>query len=350
MNSYNINNQSIKRVIIVCTHNKIPSNRQYFLLAKQLISEGVEVILVIDSDKKIEDYEGFYYNWTDKSFISSFFFFWRILKNHKNIDFSILNFSSTKFSFLFKLYSKKVILTIRSDFFSNSVVKRFFSSFKFIFSDLIQTNSHYMFRRIKEKYFFLPPIFVLHNSIEFKGLFHSDIEKFLSEKKKKVLFVGNLEVHKGFDLLLESFLKNEWYSKIDLTVCGEGSLSTLLSSVGSEINYLGKISHDDVLEEMNNHDFLILPSRNEAFGQVVVEAMWQRCIPMVARDTGASEIVETYNTGFIFQEVSEAFEWCTNLDEASYLKLQNQISKNIFFFDTNHWIDSFKNQMQNNFN
>lgn len=350
MNLKKTNTKSIKKAIIVSTHNKIPSNRQYYLLAKQLIVDGVEVVFIIDSSKKIDDYEGVYYNWTDKSFISSFFFFWRILRKHRTIDFSILNFSATKFSFLFKLYSKKVIVTIRSDFFSNSVVKRFFSSLKFIFSDLIQTNSHYMSRRIQEKYFFLPPIFIIHNSVELNSSCKSDSGKFFSEKKKKVLFVGNLEVHKGFDILLETFLQNEWSSKIDLTVCGEGSLVSLISSYRSEINYLGKISHGDVLKEMNNHDFLILPSRNEAFGQVVVEAMWQQCIPMVARDTGASEIVDTYKTGFLFHDVSEAFEWCTNLEEASYLELKNQISKNIFHFDTNHWIDSFKNHLQNKLN
>jgi glycosyltransferase involved in cell wall biosynthesis len=99
---------------------------------------------------------------------------------------------------------------------------------------------------------------------------------------------------------------------------------------------------------MHTHDFLILPSRNEAFGQVVIEAMIQKCIPMVAQGTGASEIVATYKTGFLFNDVSEAFEWCTNLDKGVYTKLQDQISKNSIHFDTSSWIDSFKNHLQIN--
>jgi glycosyltransferase involved in cell wall biosynthesis len=348
MNSSKTNTQFIKKAIIVSTHNKIPSNRQYFLLAKQLISEGVEVILVIDSAKKIDDYEGTYYNWTDKTFFSSFYFFWKILRKHKTIDVSILNFSATKFSFLFKLHSKKVIVTIRSDFFANSVVKRFLSSLKFIFSDLIQTNSYYMSGRIQQNYFFLPPIVVIHNSVELKGIFNSQSVKLLSEKKKNVLFVGNLEVHKGFDSLVGTYLKNDWSKKINLTVCGEGSLSYLLFSNRTEIHYLGKISHEDVLQEMHKHDFLILPSRNEAFGQVVIEAMIQKCIPMVAHGTGASEIVDTYKTGFLFNDVSEAFEWCTNLDDEVYTQLQDQISKNRIHFDTNNWINFFKTHLLKN--
>lgn len=346
MSSNKTNTKSIKKAIIVSTHNKIPSNRQYYLLAKQLISEGVEVIFIIDSAKKIDDYEGVYYNWTKKSFFSSFFFFWKILRKHKKIDVTILNFSATKFSFLFKIYSKRVILTIRSDFFSHLLFKRFLSSLKFIFSDLIQTNSHYMSHRIRENYFFLPPIFVLHNSVELNGVFNIDSKNTLSGKKKNVLFVGNLEIHKGFDILVETFLNKDWFQKINLTVCGEGSLEYLLSSNQKEINYLGKISHDDVLLEMQKHEFLILPSRNEAFGQVVIEAMIQKCIPMVAQGTGASEIIDTYKTGFIFNQVSEAFEWCTNLDNEVYTKLQHQISENIMHFDSSYWIDSFKNQLQ----
>lgn len=346
MISSNTNTPSIKKAIIVTTHNKIPSNRQYYLLAKQLISEGVEVILIIDSAKKIDDYEGVFYNWTDKTFFSSFFFFWRILREHKKIDVSILNFSATKFSFLFKFYSKRVIVTIRSDFFSSSIVKRCLSSLKFIFSDLIQTNSYYMSRRIQENYFFLPPIFVVHNSVELNELSSSEKNKYIIGEKKSVLFVGNLEKHKGFDILIDAFSKKEWSNLINLTVCGEGSLAYLISSNRTKVNYLGKISHDDVLKEMHKHDFLILPSRNEAFGQVIIEAMIQKCIPMVARGTGASEIVDNYKTGYLFNDVSEAIEWCINLDMESYTKLQYNISKHIIHFDTSSWIDSYKYHLQ----
>lgn len=341
------NENAKKKVIIVTTHNKIPSNQQYYLLANKLLNEGMDVILIIDSSKVLTDYKGKYYNWEDKRFTASFIFFFTILKRHKGFDVAILNFSATKFSFLFKFFTRVVIVTIRSDFFANSKIKRFFASLKFLFTDYIQTNSYYMKKRILQNYFFVHKLFVLHNSINIQEFNTVNTKELSLDHKIKVLFVGNLEIHKGFDILLNEFVIGNWLQKLELSVAGEGSLTSMINDDIDGLHYLGKISHDEVLKKMKEHHFLILPARNEAFGQVVIEAMSQKCIPMVALGTGSSEIIVHQESGFVFNNIEEAFIWATNLNSLDYKRILENIDVRVQKFDSQLWIQDYYNLIAN---
>jgi len=343
----NENGSNQKKVIIVTTHNKIPSNLQYYLLAKRLIEDGNEVVLIIDSSKKLEDFNGEYYNWVNKKFFPSFFFFLRILLKHRSFEVAVLNFSATKFSFLFKQFVKTVVVTVRSDFFSQLVLRRFFASIKFLFADVIQTNSNYMKDRIRQNYFFTNNIYVLHNSINTKCNFKI-IDNFKADNQKiKILFVGNLEKHKGFDSLIHEFREGNWSNQINLTIAGEGNLLGLLNQNIHGIRYLGKVSHNEVLKEMSLNHFLILPAINEAFGQVVIEAMTQKCVPMVRESTGSAEIILHQQTGYVFKSINEAFNWSTRIDSELYKNIQFQIEKKLKEFDTSIWIQNYINLIFN---
>ena len=84
----------------------------------------------------------------------------------------------------------------------------------------------------------------------------------------------------------------------------------------------------------------MIPSRSEAFGQVAIEAMLMKTIPVIANGTGAAEIV-TKKTGFVFDEIKEAIDFIINCDLEEYKKLCENISVEIEKFDTNKWINDY---------
>lgn len=136
-----------------------------------------------------------------------------------------------------------------------------------------------------------------------------DINKFRPVKAektgKKILFVGNFSYYKGIDYLLESYmelLKKD--SSIELTMIGKGVLQNYIEEfkAKNKLENLGIVSfmHEkDLIKAFSSHDLLVLPSRCEIFGSVVIEAMACK-IPVVAfKCGGPMETVMNGKTGLL---------------------------------------------------
>lgn len=79
---------------------------------------------------------------------------------------------------------------------------------------------------------------------------------------KKFLFVGQVEYHKGIFLLIEAFKKTN-DSNLSLTIVGdgqglEGAKTAAISD--KRINFLGRVSFEEVGNIIKNHEALIVPS------------------------------------------------------------------------------------------
>jgi len=119
----------------------------------------------------------------------------------------------------------------------------------------------------------------------------------LPEDKKIILSVGNLELVKGHKYLIEAMkevIKRE--ENITCLIVGSGSqkknVNSLIDrlSLSKYIKLLGEKPHNEVPLWMNACDVFVLPSLNESFGIVQVEAM--ACgKPVVATFNGGSEEV-----------------------------------------------------------
>lgn len=340
-----------KQILIVDTLNEIPSHYQYFLLSKQKMSDGNDVIFVTDNNKNISDYSGTIVHWKNKKFFNSLVFFIRILFKYKRFDAVILNFSSSKYSFLFYCFSKKVIITVQSDFFSTSKLVNFKRSLKFLFCTNVLTVSKYMKNKIVETYYFVSEqkCCYLYNSISFtKYERQINLSKnktaFINNQSKKIIFIGALEVHKGFNDLIE-FSINTNESQFDLTIAGDGSLKRLIPLNNNKIKYLGKINHFEVFEQLQEHHFLILPSKNEAFGQVIIEAFVMGVIPIVRRNTGASELIEHGVNGFLFEDINEVTFFINQKTNDELEKIRETIRKQSTIFDSSNWVEEFNNTL-----
>ena len=94
---------------------------------------------------------------------------------------------------------------------------------------------------------------------------------------KYVGFVGNLKEIKRADKLVEIFdLIRKGYPKVKFIVVGDGHLKDRMEQEagdkGLDVLFTGRLDQSEVAKYMNAMDVMVLPSRNEGFGAVVIEA------------------------------------------------------------------------------
>ena len=131
-----------------------------------------------------------------------------------------------------------------------------------------------------------------------------------------VLFCGRMSIQKGPDLLVEAIphiLKNR--PDMKFVFIGQGDLKFHCEqrvrelNVGYACRFLGYISTLTKERLMNACDIICIPSRNEPFGVIVLEA-WEVCKPVVA--TEAVSIVRNFEDGLLAYIQPESIAWCIN--------------------------------------
>jgi len=107
-----------------------------------------------------------------------------------------------------------------------------------------------------------------------------------------VLFVGRLATQKGPDLLVEAvpLVLNSRHD-VKFAIVGDGYMRADLErrvqelGVSSAVRFLGSMSGRPLVELFKSTDSVCIPSRNEPFGIVVLEA-WASGKPVVATSSG----------------------------------------------------------------
>ena len=62
------------------------------------------------------------------------------------------------------------------------------------------------------------------------------------------------------------------------------------------------MEHEQVLAEMRKADIFVLPSINETFGMVYLEAMASGCITVCTENDGIAGIIENNENGFFWKD------------------------------------------------
>jgi glycosyltransferase involved in cell wall biosynthesis len=135
----------------------------------------------------------------------------------------------------------------------------------------------------------------------------SDTQRPVSEPRR-ILSVSNLVPLKGIDDNLRALAmisNNRPDLAWEYRVVGDGSHRTELESlaevlqISDRVQFLGRLSYSDTMREMNAADIFSLPSWNEAFGIVYLEAM-SRMKPVIGcLENGAAEIVTDSENGLL---------------------------------------------------
>ena len=132
----------------------------------------------------------------------------------------------------------------------------------------------------------------------------------LEQKEKTVVTVGRLHPVKGFERLIELWqmvAKNheDWKLKI----IGGGSIEKKLRKkvnalgLSKQIEIVGAMEHDDVIEEMKKASLYVMTSYSEAFPFVLIEAM-SSGLPVVAFDVrvGPRAIIDNNLNGLLITD------------------------------------------------
>jgi glycosyltransferase involved in cell wall biosynthesis len=141
-----------------------------------------------------------------------------------------------------------------------------------------------------------------------------------------VLFCGRMVHQKGPDMLVEAVpqIVND-FKDIVFIFAGVGNLRVRCIERAKELRvtgkcrFLGYVSEPEKKDLLNACDMVCVPSRNEPFGLIVLEA-WDAGKPVVA--TEVVSIIKNFEDGLLAYMQPESLAWCINhlLDNPAEMK------------------------------
>lgn len=122
------------------------------------------------------------------------------------------------------------------------------------------------------------------------------------------IFVGSINARKGVDLLLKSCVKlaERGYHNYTVWMIGDGEERSPLEAFCAEhglveqVRWMGRVNYDQLGSYFRQADVFVLPTLEDTWGMVVLEAMVLGKPILCSQWAGASELVENGRNGFRF--------------------------------------------------
>jgi glycogen synthase len=127
-----------------------------------------------------------------------------------------------------------------------------------------------------------------------------------------ILFIGRLVYQKGPDLLVEALRKvcrEHWDARV--IVAGDGGMRQYLQDRARDlpINFIGYVGDSEYIRLLNACNLVVIPSRNEPFGLVLLEA-WSAEKPVVASNVGGlGENIDPFVNGIKAEPDPDSLAW-----------------------------------------
>jgi glycosyltransferase involved in cell wall biosynthesis len=152
-----------------------------------------------------------------------------------------------------------------------------------------------------------------------------------------LLYVGRFSEEKNVKILIRALrkLKND-FSEIKLNLVGSGpeeeKLKKMVKRFGLEknIQFLGHLKREEIFSLYQSHKILILPSKIESLGLVIVEALSQNLIPITRKTYGPKEVLNNEifffdgNENELYEKINDVLK---NYDE--YKNIIFEIKKEV---------------------
>lgn len=140
------------------------------------------------------------------------------------------------------------------------------------------------------------------------GNISSDSEPIIAFQKPSFLFVGSLSPRKGLLQLLEAcvVLNQEGFRDYSVIIIGDGVQKELLedfsrnNGLTNNIHWIGKLNYGQLGQYFHQADAFILPTLEDTWGVVVLEAMAFGKAILCSEKAGASELVIEGHNGYCF--------------------------------------------------
>lgn len=315
------------RIIIDIAHQISSFAEVIFLYPSELIPFGFHFLSKYKPFYKLKNwnFEGF--NITVKKYFrapysNAAFWFWNKLSKHdikyykEYGPFDIIH-AHYLFpdGFLAYLYSKKFnvpyIITIR-----NADIRHLkkigknnpdFKKASFIINNASEVLSLNLAYKI-----FIDELFNVSSIIVPHGIEESAYYKNSDPPANKIIItiVSEFIKRKNIDWVIEAFKSYKGNKKIELNVIGSGPLNENLKSIAGNddrIHFLGKIDRPAVLNQLQKSDIFALPSFDESFGLVYIEAAASKNAIIGLKDEGVWGVFEK-NSELLFSIDRKHFE------------------------------------------
>ncbi len=124
-----------------------------------------------------------------------------------------------------------------------------------------------------------------------------------------LLAIGRLVHHKGFDILVDAYaIVKQKFPDVKLVIIGDGperiplELNCKKEGLNNSILFYGKQEQKEVMQAIADCQFIIVPSRREAFGLTILEAMASGKAVIAADVGGISELVNHGKNGLLVKD------------------------------------------------
>jgi len=169
------------------------------------------------------------------------------------------------------------------------------------------------FSKTRIKHFLGDSLNVINASNAVDAPLHADSKNAL-EKKKNILFIGNIKKHKGLNVLLDAFLQcREEGLDYELVIIGsrnnfrsgDKKTSRRLDSLeGRGVNFSGYISDAEKWKLLAESALLVQPSLYEGFGYPPLEAMLSGTLALISDISVFKEVYAGFPVRFFRAEDS----------------------------------------------
>jgi len=280
----------------------------------------------------------------------------QIIKKEKPnlLHIHLWNPASCRYAFSAAGKSVPIVVTEHDPFplsgIKNSLKKRYLNKTTHVImvSDANKNLWLQLYPFLKEK------ISTVHNGIDLE-LFNSKIIHFSSQERLKIrkelfsaksddfviLSVAALHKRKGIDVLINAFAKLfSERENVKLVIAGEGPEQKHLEKLISSLKIFNKIVllgyQENIPALMKAADLFVLPSRKEAFGLVLTEAMAAQ-LPIIASCTGGiPEIIHNNKNGILVEPENP-----DKLAESIMFMIKNKAARDKLTYVAHHDVKTF---------
>lgn len=183
------------------------------------------------------------------------------------------------------------------------------------------------------------------------------LEKKEISKQLKLLYIGQLERHKGVMNLIKA-LRLLDQEKFSLTVAGRGTLRKQIKNtehILSNFKFFGEYNEKERIELLKQHDLIVVPSKCFENAPMVILEAWQSGVPVLASNFGGiAELIEENQNGWLFnpesiKELKEKLEEIykdnlpTGRQENNIPQMSKYCLKNVNKFDVKNYIKTLLN-------
>ncbi|ABK83035.1 glycosyltransferase [Campylobacter fetus] len=266
---------------------------------------SVEVVYFEEDKKHYEflvktTHLNIYHNTTILSKFKKFFTIRNFIKSKKpDLIISFMDQTNINLIISTMFMSRTLIITEHvSHTLLKSKIWRFIRDFSYRFASGLTVLTKEDF----EYYKFVKNRAIMHNPI-----FHKP-KNTKYYKESIILSVGRLETVKGYENYFKalSLIDKNILDKWDIIIAGNGSLENSLKNLAINLNLkINFVGHQkDIGSLYERAKILALPSMNEGFGNVLIEALFYECARVSTPTSGAKELIKDGFDGLISEDFS----------------------------------------------